>query len=468
MPPDLSDFGFIGMGTMGSALALNLASRGVPVAVWDRDPAYLQRVADRAEGFPVRIHASLDALVAGLRRPRKLLMMVTAGPAVDAVIDTLLPLLEPGDVLMDGGNSYYPDTARRVLRVEEKGIHFCGVGISGGEAGARRGASLMFGGSEVAWSLVRGELERVAAQVDGEPCAARVGPDGAGHFVKMVHNGIEYADLQLLAEAYDLLRRVHRLGAREIAEVFEGWSRGPLASYLVENAVRVLRHVDRESGTPLVDLVLDRAAQKGTGRWTVEAALVFGVPVPSITAAVDARLVSARREERLVAEPILQPKSTRAGGRVVLALEDLHDAVLCARILSYAQGFQLIRVASEQHGWGTPLEALARIWRGGCIIRSALLDPIRQALVAQPELPHLVLAPELTETILRSEGAARRAASAALEARVPAPVLTASLAYLDAYRSTHLPQNLTQAQRDAFGAHTYERVDREGSHHTDW
>ncbi len=454
-------FGIIGMGTMGSALAQNLSSRGVSVAVWDRDPAFLVPFGRQAS-------PTLEALVARLQRPRKLLLMITAGAPVDAVTDVLLPMLDRGDVLMDGGNSLFLDTQRRVADASRRGIHFCGVGISGGEEGARHGASLMFGGTEEAWALVQRELELMAAQVEGSPCAARVGSDGAGHFVKTVHNGIEYADLQLLAETYDLLRKREGRSASQIADLFDSWRQGPLSSFLLDNAVRVLRRGDDETGGPLVDQVMDRAAQKGTGRWTVEAALALGVPVPSIAQAVDARLMSSKREERLGAAKVLGGPRPPTGTEAPLDPRDLHDALLGARIVSYAQGFALISAASRAHGWNTPLEALARIWRGGCIIRSVLLGPIRDALLAEPELPNLLLAPALRDEVLRCEPGWRRTLAMGVMHGVPMPVLGASLAYFDAYRSDSLPQNLTQAQRDAFGAHTYERVDREGSHHTDW
>jgi 6-phosphogluconate dehydrogenase len=471
------DFGVVGMGVMGSNLALNLADRGAAVVGWDRDPAHLARVVGGAAHPRLVGEPDLAAFVRGLARPRRVLVMVTAGAAVDAVLERVLPLLEPGDVLMDGGNSWYLDTRARGERCAARGVHFLGVGVSGGEEGARHGPSLMPGGPAPAWEAVRAPLEAIAARAPGSgACVTHVGPEGSGHFVKMVHNGIEYADMQLLAEAYDLLGRGLGLSAGQIADVMAGWSEGVGESFLLETTVRVLRKRDAETGRPLVDLVLDRAGQKGTGKWTLQVALDLAVPVPSIAAALDARVLSSLKEERVAASsrlpaPVPSPVASALSEAERGALAAwVHDALYASRIATYAQGMRLIQAASAEHGWGVSLAEMARIWRAGCIIRARLLTPLREAFLAEPQLPNLMASAAFAPELAARAPAWRRAVGVAVRLGIPAPALSASLAYFDSYRTADLPQNLTQAQRDAFGAHTYVRRDHpeRGPVHTDW
>jgi 6-phosphogluconate dehydrogenase len=466
-----SDFGVVGMGVMGQSLALNLADHGVEVVVWDRDPAQLSAFLSRNPRPDLQGETDLAAFVGKLSRPRKILLMVTAGAPVDLVTDNLLPSLDPGDVLMDGGNSWYLDTAARAERAHARGVHFLGVGVSGGEQGARKGPSIMPGGAPEAWQMVRPELEAIAARTDAGPCVTYVGPQGAGHFVKMVHNGIEYADMQLLAETYDLLRRGLGMGATDIADLFEQWNAGPAESFLLETTVKVLRTKDEVTGKPLVDQVLDKAGQKGTGKWTVQVALDLAVPVPSIAAALDARLLSSLKDERVAASARLPgPGATLADDERGQLLSWLHDALYAARIATYAQGMRLIHAASNANGWGVSLAEMARIWRAGCIIRARLLTPLREAFKAEPELPNLMVSESFARELAQRAPGLRRAVQAAVGLGLPVPVLATSLAYFDSYRSALLPQNLTQAQRDAFGAHTYQRRDapERGFVHSDW
>ena len=468
----VSTMGLVGLGVMGRQLALNLLEHGVPTRVWNLETGPLEAFL-RENAVPhLSGDVSLEGFVAGLSRPRTILLMITAGAPVDALLERLLPLLAPEDVVIDGGNSWYEDTERRSARCASLGISFVGMGVSGGEEGARRGPSLMPGGPAAAWTLLSPMLERIAAQADSGPCVTHVGTGGAGHFVKMVHNGIEYAEMQLLAEAYDLLRRGLGLEASRIADVFARWNEGPAGSFLLEISERVLRRIDPETGLPLVELVLDRAGQKGTGRWTVEVGLRLGVPVPSMAAAVDARVLSSLKDERVAASALL-------GGPAVARLDDaeaarfvgsLHEAIHAARLATWAQGLRLISVASIAHGWGVELAEVLRIWRAGCIIRAKLLGPLREAVLAQPDLVNLLVAPGIAPVLTAQLPSLRRVLSEAILRGLPTPVLGASLAYVDSYRTAVLPQNLTQAQRDAFGAHTYQRVDAPelGALHTEW
>jgi len=463
-----SAFGVIGLGTMGRNLALNIESRGVTVAVWNRESDWTEAFVRDHAGRGFTGETTPEAFVAAVARPRRLLMMIPAGQPIDDMIARLRPLLDRGDVLIDGGNSWFEDTARRETALRADGLHFVGCGVSGGEDGARNGPSLMPGGSAEAWTQLRPVFEAIAAVTEAGPCVTHVGRGGAGHFVKMVHNGIEYADMQLIAESWDLMRRGAGLTADETADVFQTWNEGPLESFLVELTAQICRVPDPVTGAPLVDVVLDKAGQKGTGRWTVSAALELGIAVPTIAAALDARVLSSLKEERVAAAQVLAgPPPDVPNGREAL-LRDLSDALYGSRICAYAQGFSLIGAASAAHDWNIDLAEIGRIWKGGCIIRARLLDPLRQAFSTAPALPSALLAPALAEALMASQAAWRRTLSRAVAAGVPAPAHASALAYFDSYRSPRLPQNLTQAQRDAFGAHTYERIDQAGKHHSEW
>jgi 6-phosphogluconate dehydrogenase len=465
-----SQIGLIGLGVMGRNLALNMEEKGFAVALWNRRGAsitdFLQANPDKQfTGDP-----DLGRFITLLERPRRILLMIKAGEPVDQVIEQLIPLLEAGDIVMDGGNSWFEDTRRRESYLRDMGLHFMGVGISGGEEGARHGPSMMPGGSEAAYEAVRGVFEAITAQTEAGACVTHVGPDGAGHFVKMVHNGIEYADMQLLAEIYDLMHRGLGLSEKEMAEQFDQWNQGVMESFLVELTAQVMKVMDRDSNTPLVNLVMDKAGQKGTGRWTVQAALEQGVAVPGIAAAVDARLLSALKEQRVAASSQLSgPKQSAATDRAAL-LADLHGAIYASRITAYAQGLALIQSASERYQWSIDLAETARIWKGGCIIRARLLDPIRDAYTREPKPLNLMVDPALGGQLQGLQGAWRSVVGFATAAGIPVPVISACLNYFDSYRTGRLPQNLIQAQRDAFGAHTYERVDHPewGFVHSQW
>ncbi|HLL53433.1 MAG TPA: NADP-dependent phosphogluconate dehydrogenase, partial [Myxococcaceae bacterium] len=414
---------------------------------------------------------TLESFVAALERPRRILIMVTAGGAVDAVIDRLKPLMSPGDVVLDCGNSWFKDTQRREADLVKAGFHFVGMGVSGGEEGARRGPSLMPGGKREAYERMKPVFDAIAAKTDSGPCSTYVGPDGAGHFVKMVHNGIEYADMQLIAEAYDLLKRGLGLPAAELSRLFAEWNRGPIESFLIEITAKVLGVKEAQTGQPLVDLVLDKAGQKGTGKWTVQVALDLAVPIPSIAAALDSRLLSSWKDERVTASKAISGPQPRVSEekRAELA-KHVHDALLAAKITTYAQGMRLIQAASREYKWDIDLKEMARIWKGGCIIRARLLDTIMRAYERRPDLPSLLLDADFARTVDAAQGAWRHVVGVAAQAGIPLPAMSASLAYFDSYRTAELPQNLTQAQRDAFGAHTYERKDQpeRGFVHTDW
>jgi 6-phosphogluconate dehydrogenase len=462
--------GLVGLGVMGSNLALNMEEKGFPVALWNREGGRIERFLSQHAGKAFAGDSELAAFVDLLERPRRILLMIKAGEPVDQMIDRLLPLLQPGDIIMDGGNSWFEDTQRREGYLREKGLHFVGVGISGGEEGARHGPSMMPGGSAEAYAAVRAIFEAITAQTEAGACVTHVGSDGAGHFVKMVHNGIEYADMQMLAEVYDLMRRGLGMAEPEIGEQFAQWNQGPLESFLVELTAQVLQKVDQETGQPLVSLIMDQAGQKGTGRWTVQAALEQGVAVPGIAAAVDARVLSAAKPERLAAEPLLRGPAAIPLDAPQAMLADLQAALYATRITAYAQGLALIRSASERYGWSVDLAETARIWKGGCIIRARLLDPIRNAYAQSPLPLNLMLDPELGGQLQALQGGWRRVVGYAASSGIPLPVISACLSYFDSYRTGRLPQNLIQAQRDAFGAHTYERTDHPewGFVHTDW
>ncbi|MGW3295725.1 NADP-dependent phosphogluconate dehydrogenase [Streptomyces xiamenensis] len=465
-----AQIGVTGLAVMGRNLARNLARHGHVVAVHNRTAARTRQLVEEFghEGEFVPAESAAD-FVAALQRPRKLVIMVKAGEATDAVIDEFAPLLEPGDVIVDGGNAHFADTRRREAALRERGLHFVGCGISGGEEGALHGPSIMPGGSAASYEALGPLLESIAAQVDGEPCCTHIGPDGAGHFVKMVHNGIEYADMQLIAEAYDLLRRVAGYEPGQIAEVFRTWNEGRLDSYLIEITAEVLAHTDAATGRPFVDVVADQAEQKGTGRWTVQIALDLGVPVSGIAEAVFARSLSGHGALREAAQLLPGPKRPELHPDDAAQFADHVEAALYAsKIVAYAQGWHQIQAGSQEYGWDIDPGAVAAIWRGGCIIRARFLDEIRAAY-AGGEPPVTLLADDtFRDALERAQNAWRHVVATAAQLGVPAPGFSAALAYYDALRAQRLPAALVQGQRDYFGAHTYRRTDREGAFHTLW
>ncbi len=467
-------FGLTGLATMGASLARNVAHHDIPIAVHNRTTEKAERFgADHGDEGPIEVTRSPEELVAALARPRIVMSMVKAGAPVDAVIDELVPHLEEGDVLLDGGNSHFRDTQRRAAALREKGIRFLGVGVSGGEDGALNGPSIMPGGDREAYDAGAGEiLETIAAQVDGTPCCTFVGPDGAGHYVKMVHNGIEYADMQLIAESFDLLRHGVGMETTQVAATFRSWNDGELESFLIEISAQVLAQEDGTDGRPLVDAIVDAAEQKGTGRWTVQDALELGVPLTVISEAVGARSLSALRDERTVAEGRLRgPRGVGVGagaGADAGLADDLEQALYAAKIVSYAQGFVQMAAASQEHGWDVDLAAMATIWRGGCIIRARFLDRIREAFDAEPGLQNLMLADFFADALAQAQDPWRRVVARAVELGLPAPAFSSALAYYDGYRRGHGPAGLIQGLRDLFGAHTYARFDKPGTFHLDW
>jgi len=468
----VAQFGMLGLGVMGQNLALNIERNGYPIAVWNREPEWVDEfIQTKAQGKQIMGTKSLEDFVHSLERPRRIMMMIKAGDPVDWTIDLLKPHLEKGDIIIDGGNSYFPDTIRREAALAQDGLRFFGVGVSGGETGALWGPSMMPGGDKAAYEELKPVFERMAAQVDDGPCVTYCGPDGAGHFVKMVHNGIEYGDMQLIAEAYHILRDALGLGSSELADIFAKWNGGVLDSYLIEITAKIFTVMDQESGKPLVDLILDKAGQKGTGKWTSQVALDLGVAIPTIHAAIEARFLSALKEERLRASPSISgPQNVRYDGDQEEMINAVHDALYASKICSYAQGFALIRAGSEQYRWKINLSELSRIWKGGCIIRARFLDDIKQAYQRQPDLQNLLMDPNFCAWVTKAQPRWRRAVSTAQNLGIPVMAMAASLAYFDSYRTAALPQNLTQAQRDFFGSHLYERVDKPelGLVHTDW
>lgn len=463
-------FGLIGLAVMGENLALNVERNGFPIAVYNRTRTKTDAfMAERAQGRQVVAAFTPEELVASLERPRRILVMVKAGAPVDAVIQQLKPMLEPGDVLIDGGNSLYEDTVRRTEELEAVGLRFIGMGVSGGEEGALNGPSLMPGGTEAAYKDLSPILTKIAAQVDDGPCVTYIGPGGAGHYVKMVHNGIEYGDMQLIAEAYDLLKNVLGLSHTELHQVFSEWNTtDELNSFLIEITAEIFTYVDPDTQQPLVELILDQAGQKGTGRWTVMSALELGVPIPTITAAVNARITSAFKDERVKAAQILTGPTATFSGDKQAFIGKVRDALYCSKICSYAQGMALMNTASRELSFNLNLSEISRIWKGGCIIRAGFLDKIKSAFADDPALANLLLAPEFRQTILDRQQSWREVMATAAQLGVPVPAFSASLDYFDSYRRDRLPQNLTQAQRDFFGAHTYQRIDKEGTFHTEW
>ena len=495
---EAADIGVVGLAVMGENLVLNIASRGYTVVVYNRTTTKVDAfLAGRGAGKTIVGARSPEELVSKLARPRRVMLMVQAGRAVDRVIETLAPLLVPGDVLIDGGNSSYQDTTRRTRALADNGILYVGTGVSGGEEGALLGPSIMPGGNADAWPVLEPIFKAIAAKVDGgTPCCEWIGPDGAGHYVKMVHNGIEYGDMQMIAEAYSLLREVGGIEPAAMSGIFEDWNGGELSSYLIEITAGILARVDDETGRPLVDLILDAAGQKGTGKWTGIDSLMLGAPVTAITEAVFARALSALKDERVAASRVLPGpematrnsgagavNSSTAGIRVgegIAAREpgaetasfadDVRHALYASKICSYAQGFQLLSMASAEYGWRLDFGAIALMWRGGCIIRAAFLDRIKAAYDEAPDLANLLLAPYFRDAIAGAQAAWRRVVATAVLRGVPVPAFASALAWYDGYRSERLPANLLQAQRDYFGAHTYERVDRPRGEffHTDW
>ncbi|HEY6074391.1 MAG TPA: NADP-dependent phosphogluconate dehydrogenase [Anaerolineales bacterium] len=453
--------GIMGLGVMGRSLAQNFIRNGYPPVGFDPFPKI-------PEGFAVHVAGSPEEMMKELDAPRSILMMIPAGAPVDEAIASLRPYLQKGDLIIDGGNSFFADTERRVKELEKDGFYFIGMGVSGGESGALWGASLMPGGSPAAWPRVQKMFEAISAKAeDGEPCVAWMGSGGAGHYVKMVHNGIEYGDMQLIAEVYDLLHRGAGLSNMELADIFEDWNTRELKSYLIEITAHILRRLDEKTGQPLVDLILDEAAQKGTGKWTSQTALDTGAPIPTINAAVESRLISALKDERVNASKLLGSATKFSGDKASLVAA-AGQALYASKITSYAQGLSLLNMASKEYLWDLNLAKITPVWRAGCIIRALLLNDITNAYRRDPTLPNLLMDEAFTKAVLGRQDAWRMVLQTAIGLGIPMLATSASLAYFDAYRSAVLPANLTQAQRDYFGAHTYRRVDTEGVFHTQW
>jgi 6-phosphogluconate dehydrogenase len=474
--PKTAQIGMIGLAVMGENLARNIERNGYSVAVYNRppgkdEPDRVTKFMEENAGKQFIGTRTPEEFIKALERPRKIILLVKAGDPVDWTVNQIKPYLDKGDIIIDGGNSYFMDTERREKQLKEEGIYFIGSGVSGGEKGALWGPSLMPGGDRDAYEQIRPIWEAIAAKVDDGPCVTYIGPGGAGHYVKMVHNGIEYGDMQLIAESYDMMRRVLGMSALEMAEVFDEWNRGDLESFLIEITAKILRVKDPETGKPLVDLILDKAGQKGTGKWTSAIALDLGVITPTIDAAVDTRNISSRKEERVEASKVIKgPADGRYTGDRKEMIAAIRDALYASKICSYAQGMNLIHAGSEHYNWGINLGETARIWKGGCIIRAKFLGKIKQAYDRRPDLPNLLLDPDFNDYIQGAQSNWRRAVTAAMQAGIPAPGMSASISYFDAYRTAELPLNLTQAQRDFFGSHTYLRADdpEQGAVHTEW
>jgi 6-phosphogluconate dehydrogenase len=466
------DIGLIGLAVMGENLVLNMESKGFSVAVYNRTTSVTEKFAQgRGAGKNFVAAKTLEEFVGALKRPRKAQIMVKAGAPVDAVIEQLIPLLEPGDIIIDGGNSLWTDTQRREKYLKEKGIHFFGVGVSGGEEGALKGPSIMPGGSREGWEALAPIYTRIAAVAEGEPCCRHMGPDGAGHYVKMVHNGIEYGDMQLICEAYAILKATVNPSAEEFAQIFGDWNRGDLDSFLIEITANIFTKKDAETGTPLVELILDKAGQKGTGKWTVGHAVEMGVPLSVIGSAVEARILSSLKDERVAASKELSGPAPAAftGDRAQL-IEAVRDALYASKIISYAQGFVQLGVAGKLYDWNLNFGDISSIWRGGCIIRARFLNRITEAYRRNPGLKNLILDPYFRDIILRTQSNWRTAIQTAIAHGVAVPAFSAALAYFDSYRQNRLPANLLQAQRDYFGAHTFERLDKPAGEffHFEW
>ncbi|WP_307255773.1 NADP-dependent phosphogluconate dehydrogenase [Oikeobacillus pervagus] len=461
--------GVIGLAVMGKNLAFNIESKGYSVAVYNRSSDKTDSILKEANGRNLKGFYTLDEFVSSLEAPRKILLMVKAGLPTDETLAQLKPLLEKGDIVIDGGNTFFQDTRRRNKDLNELDIHFIGTGVSGGEEGALTGPSIMPGGQKAAYDLVAPILKDISAKVDGEPCCTYIGPDGAGHYVKMVHNGIEYGDMQLIAEAYFLLKNVLGLQAEELHEVFADWNKGELDSYLIEITADIFTKKDEQTGRPLVDMILDKAGQKGTGKWTSQSALDLGVPLPLITESVFARFLSSLKKERVHASQLLKgPNMDGFEGDRQIFIEAVRKALYMSKICSYAQGFAQMKAASDEYGWDLRLGDIAMIFRGGCIIRAQFLQKIKEAFDRDANLANLLLDPYFKEIVGNYQAALREVIATAVKLGIAVPAFSAALAYYDSYRAEFLPANLIQAQRDYFGAHTYERVDQEGHFHTKW
>ena len=463
----LAQIGVYGLGTMGSALALNMAENGFQVAITNRETDWIAPFMQEAGTLAKNMHPHdrLEDFIQGLTPPRVILFMIPSGRPMDMMIDSITPLLQAGDTIIDGGNANFHDTRRRSAQMAENDLHFVGMGVSGGEFGARHGPSMMVGGSKHSWTQLKPVLQAISAKFEGDPCVDHLGPDGAGHFVKTVHNGIEYADMQAIAEIYALLRDAGGWPAAKIGTLLEGWNHGPLRSYLVEISAQVLQAVDPDTGKPMVDLILDKAGQKGTGRWTAIEALKLGQSASAIEAAVGARAWSSEKDTRIVAQKLLAANTSPT---VLPNADDLEAALMAARILGHAQGFRVLQAASDEYDWGLDLPRTAEIWRAGCIIRSALLDDLADALRSDLPQGELILAPAIRSRLKASIAALRRVVTAGITAGIPVPVLSASLAWFDSIRTARGSTNLIQAQRDFFGEHGFRRLDKDGDYHGPW
>ena len=466
-----ANFGVVGMAVMGKNLALNVESRGYTVALFNRTTAKTEEVVAEHPDKNFVLTKTIEEFVAAIEKPRRIMLMVQAGPATDATIQALLPHLDKGDILIDGGNTHFPDTMRRNAELADSGINFIGTGVSGGEKGALEGPSIMPGGQKEAYDLIAPIFEQIAGKApqDGKPCVAYMGPNGAGHYVKMVHNGIEYGDMQLIAESYDLLKRVLGLDNAEIQSIFEEWNEGELDSYLIEITKELLKRKD-DQGTDgyIVDKILDKAGNKGTGKWTSQSSLDLGVPLPLITESVFARFISTYKDERVKASSILSGPEVKFSGDKAEIVEKIRQALYFSKIMSYAQGFAQLRQASKEYDWDLPYGTIAQIWRAGCIIRAEFLQNITDAFDKDANLENLLLDEYFIDITKRYQAAVRDVVSLAVQAGIPVPTFTSAISYYDSYRSANLPANLIQAQRDYFGAHTYERNDMEGIFHYDW
>ncbi|OIU72465.1 NADP-dependent phosphogluconate dehydrogenase [Rossellomorea aquimaris] len=461
--------GVVGVGVMGKSLALNFESRGYSVAIYDVTEEKVNEILEEHNDKQLTGTSSVEAFTEMLVKPRKIVMMVPAGEITDKAIDSLLPYLDKGDILMDGGNTYFEDTIRRNKALEEKGINFIGAGVSGGEEGALYGPAIMPSGQKEAYDLFEPFLTAISAKVNGEACSTYIGPDGSGHYVKMVHNGIEYSDMQLICEAYYLMKNVLGLDANELHKIFKEWNEGELDSYLIEITADIFTKIDEETGKPLVEVILDTAGQKGTGKWTSISALDLGVPLSIITESVFARFISAMKEERVKASKILKgPENSKFDGNKEDFIEKIRKALYLSKICSYAQGFAQLQSASEEYNWNLKPGEIAMIFRGGCIIRAGFLQEIKKAYDREPQLTNLLLDPYFKEIVENYQEDARDVAATAIKLGIPVPGLASAIAYFDSYRAASLPANLLQAQRDYFGAHTYQRIDKEGTFHTDW
>ncbi|AQT56732.1 NADP-dependent phosphogluconate dehydrogenase [Enterococcus sp. FSL R5-0957] len=463
--------GVVGMAVMGKNLALNIESRGYSVALFNRTGAKTTAVVEEHPDKNFKATYTIEEFVESIEKPRRILLMVKAGPATDATIQELLPHLDKGDILIDGGNTFFKDTMRRNEELANSGINFIGTGVSGGEEGALKGPSIMPGGQKEAYALVAPILEQISAKAeDGAPCVTYIGPNGAGHYVKMVHNGIEYGDMQLIAESYDLMKNILNLSVEEMADIFKEWNKGELDSYLIEITADILTRKDDEgTGKPVVDVILDAAGNKGTGKWTSQSALDLGVPLPLITESVFARYISAYKEERVQASKILsRTNDFEFTGDKKELVEKIREALYFSKIMSYAQGFAQLRVASKEFDWDLPFGEIAKIWRAGCIIRARFLQKITDAYDKNPEIENLLLDDYFVEITKKYQQSVRDVVALAVQAGVPVPTFSSAIAYFDSYRAERLPANIIQAQRDYFGAHTYERVDKEGIFHYSW